>query len=145
MVRKMALTVCLMGSCVWCLALVAGADSAEPTVGSVDFKPVAAVESLMHGQKTFFKEIGMALQNRSMPDRTELIEEAAEVLAELANVNRLNNDKEDYRNWATQLRDTALQLAREAEKEKKASDGKMNKLFQKLKKTCGACHDVYQE
>ena len=148
MFRKMALTVCLTGSCVWCFALVAGADPDvrrdRTAAGSVDFRPVAAIESLMHGQNTFFTEIRMALRNRSMDDRTELIEEAAEVLAELANVNRLNKDKEDYRTWATQLRDTALQLAHEADKEKEADEDKMNKLFQRLKDTCAACHDVYQ-
>ncbi len=143
MFRKMALTMCLMGGCIWCLALVTGADSAPPGAASDRFKPVAAVESLMHGQKTFFKEIGQALHNTSDPDRSEEIEEAAEVLAELANVNRLNNDKPDYRAWATQLRDTALQLAREADK-KNADEKRMKTLFQKLKDTCSACHDEYQ-
>jgi hypothetical protein len=140
----MALTICLMGSCIWCLALVTNADSTQPGPAIGPFKPVASVESLMHGQKTFFKKIGEALQNPSMPDRGEEIEEAAEVLAELANVNRYNNDKADYRAWATQLRDTALRLAHEAE-EKNVNEKRMKKLYMKLKDTCGACHDVYQE
>ncbi len=143
MFRKMALTMCLMGSCIWCLALVTSADSAPPGASGDQFKPVASVESLMHGQLTFFKEIGKALKNTSDPDRGEEIEEAAEVLAELANVNRFNKDKEDYRAWATQLRDTALQLAHEADK-KSADEKRMKTLFDNLKNTCAACHDAYQ-
>ena len=102
----------------------------------------------MHGQRTFFKEIGKALKNPPNPkeeyEDEHGLEEAAEVLAELANVNRYNKDKEDYRAWATELRDTALQLAREARKKKDADRKRIQKLFMKLKDTCTACHDVYQ-
>lgn len=144
MFSRMALTVCLMGSCVWCLALATRADSA-PSEGTDDgFKPVASVESLMHGQVTFFKAIGKELEEAPSEHRNHEIEEAAEVLAELANVNRYNNTKEDYRAWATQLRDTAMKLANEAEKKKDADDARMNKLYLQMKKTCGDCHDAYQ-
>lgn len=144
MFRKMALTICLMGSCLWCFALVTSADSGHPGSAADIFTPVAGVEALMHGQMTFLREIGKALGNMSDPDRNEGIEESAEVLAELANVNRFNKNKEDYRAWATQLRDTAIQLAREADKKQKANESHMKKLFQEIKNTCVACHDVYQ-
>lgn len=144
MFRKMALTICLMGSCLWCFALATSADSAQPVTTAGVFTPVASVSSLMHGQGKFFKEISQALGNMSNPERNEEIGYSAEVLAELANVNRFNKNKEDYRGWATQLRDKALQLAREADKKEKANESHMKKLFQEMKNTCVACHDVYQ-
>ncbi|MFQ5494472.1 MAG: hypothetical protein ACE5EX_03745 [Phycisphaerae bacterium] len=144
MVRKTVLTITLITGCVWCLALASRADSAHsaPAIGS--FKPVATVESLMHGQKHYFKAINRKLRKKNSPKRNGDIAEAAEVLAELANVNRYNKDKDDYRTWATQLRDTALELAREAKKKADASDDRMQTLLASLKSACGACHDAYQ-
>ncbi len=144
MFRKMALTICLMGSCLWCFALATSADNGNPASAGGTFTPVAGVAALMHGQMTFLKEIGKAMGNKSNPDRNEGIAASAEVLAELANVNRFNKNKEDYRGWATQLRDTALQLAGEADKKEKADESHMKKLFQEIKNTCVACHDAYQ-
>lgn len=143
MFGKMTLTIGLLGGCIWCLALVARADSVQTTNATEAFKPVASVDALMHGQYAFFKDIKKALADKAMRNRGHEIEEAAEVLAELANVNRFNNDKEDYRAWATQLRDTALKLAHEAE-EKDANEAKMANLFKQMTATCEACHEVYQ-
>ncbi len=144
MIRKAALSVCLMASCIWCLALVTRADSAQSASTGGTFKPVAPVESLMHGQNVFFKEIRAELDKPSSEERNEEIKESAEVLAELANVNRFNSKKEDYRAWATELRDTALGLAAEADKNEKADDGRLKNFLVKLKDTCTACHDMYQ-
>lgn len=144
MLRKMTLTFCLIGSCVWCLALVAGADRDPQASATGSFEPVAPIHSLMFGQMTFFKHIGEALKEPADSERNEEIEEAAEVLAELANVNRLNKDKDDFRRWATQLRDTALELAREAGKEGGADDEQLRGLLERLKETCMSCHDVYR-
>ncbi len=144
MFRKTALTVCLMASCIWCLALATAADSAQLAAGTGAFKPVASVGSLMHGQGVFFKAIRDELTKPADEDRNHEIEEAAEVLAELANVNRFNKDKDDYRAWATELRDTALAMAKEAEKKAAADDDKLQALFATVKSKCQACHDVYQ-
>lgn len=144
MIRKAALSVCLMAGCIWCLALVTRADSAQSAPASGSFKPVATVESLMHGQNLFFKQIKGELGKPSSEERNEEIKESAEVLAELANVNRFNSKKEDYRAWATELRDTALLLAAEADKNEKADDGRLKNFLVKLKDTCTACHDMYQ-
>lgn len=144
MFRRMALTVCLVGSCVWCMALVTRADSSQPASGGGEFKPVADVDALMFGQVTFFKKIGQELKKPLTKGTAHEIEEAAQVLAELANVNRFNNSKSDYKNWATQLRDTALEMAEEAEKKDAADTDRLKKLFSSMKATCAACHDVYQ-
>lgn len=145
MARRMALTVCLIGGCVWCLALAARVNSAEGDAARNEFKPVAPVEALMHGQMVFFKGIGEQIAQPASGDRNHEIEESAEILAELANVNRHNKDKDDYRGWATSLRDTALELAQEAGKGDGADNARMDKLMQTLKATCTACHDVYRE
>lgn len=144
MFGKMTLTLCLLGSCIWCLAMVARADSAQTEPQTQTFKPVASVLSLMHAQGKFFKAARSAVRDQSMEDRGEEIKEAAEVLAELANVNRHNSEKQDWRDWATQLRDTSLKLAREAEKEN-PDEEKLTALTKRIGKTCGACHDKYQE
>lgn len=144
MVRRMALTVCLLGSCVWCMGLVTRADGTATAQAVAQFKPVASVGALMHGQLSFFKKISKSLESPASEDRNHELEHAAEVLAELANVNRLNKDKEDYRGWATDLRETALELAREAAKLTAADDVRMKKLTQKMKASCTACHDAYQ-
>jgi len=143
MVSRLALTVSLMVGCIWCLALATQADTTQSEPRYPAFKPVAPVESLMHGQGIFFKEISQQLAKPANAERNHEIAEAVEVLAELANVNRYNKDRKDYQTWATELRDTALAMAAEAKKSN-ADNGRMKELHQKMKATCGACHDVYQ-
>ena len=70
MIRNVALTVCLTGGCIWFLALAASADSAQVNL-SEPFKPVSSIESLMHGQGVFFKEI-----RKERPDLAERIDGA---------------------------------------------------------------------
>lgn len=143
MYRRMALTVVLVFSCAWCMTLVTRADSSQEALPDV-YHPVASVEALMVGQAHFFKEIRKNLKTLNDPGAIHEIEEAAQVLAELANVNRYNKNKADYRQWATELRDTAMQLAGEADKKKNADLARMNNLVGSMKQTCGACHDAYQ-
>lgn len=142
MIRNVALTVCLTGGCIWFLAIAAPADSAQVDP-SEPFKPVSSIESLMHGQGVFFKDIRKELKQPASKKRNKEIFEAAEVLAELANVNRFNRNKDDYRSWAIQVRDFSLELA-SAAKKGDATDEQLNAIVQKMGDTCGACHDVYQ-
>ncbi len=146
MVHKMTLTICLIGSCIWCMALVTRADSAQNGAGGDTFKPVSEVEALMYGQRTFYKRIQKILKKDTLSGkRARELEKSSQVLAELANVNRFNRSETDYRNWATKLRDTALQLAKEAEKKDAADITRMRTLLMTLHETCESCHDVYQE
>ena len=100
-------------------------------------------ENILIRTKQFFKKLSEELSKPASKKRNHEIEEYAELLAELANVNRYNNDKEDYIAWATDLRDLSLSLAKEAE-EKDVDDNKMHNLHRQMKAKCGACHDVYQ-
>lgn len=134
---------------VWGLAWVTGGRTAasaamQPAPATLDFKPVAELESLMHGQETHYKAIAELLKNAAAPKRHHDLHVHAQVLAELANVNRHNKDKEDFRNFATQLRDLALKLAEEAEKAETADETRLKTLFKDIENTCTACHDVYQ-
>jgi len=145
MVRRLVLTAGLLVGCFSCFMLVTRADSAQSTASAAPpFKPVASVHSLMEGQGAYFKQISEALANPAAKRRAEDIFQGAEMLAELANVNTYNSEKEDYRRFAGRLRDTSLELAAEAKKKKDAGEDKMRSLHQKLEATCKACHDVYQ-
>jgi len=138
--KNITLSVCLVVACAWCFTLVSRANSAEPTAG--EFKPVASVEALMHGQLLVFKRIGELTGEAQAPKRDEEIEDLAQVLAELANLNTLKSDKADYRGWAGSLRDSSMELSHVAEH---GADGdKLNQLINSIKGTCQSCHDVYQ-
>jgi hypothetical protein len=144
MVGKMALTVVLFAGCIWCLALVTTADSAPSASAGGPYKPVASVHGLMTGQMLAFKQLQAFLTRKKDAERPRTIQLTSEALAEMANVNTYLNEKEDYRTWAGQLRDTAMELAGEAKKKDKADEDKMKSLFTKLEATCNSCHDAYQ-
>ena len=141
--RNVTLTVCLLGSCMFCFLLVSRGDSAEGSSVVGAYKPVAPLHGLMYGQQVMFKGIRKAIGDKTTRDRGEVIEHLSQALAELANVNTYHNEKADYRAWAGQLRDTALELAEVAE-EKVIDEAKMAKLVGQIKGTCGDCHDAYQ-
>jgi cytochrome c556 len=143
MIRRVVLSVVLMVGCLWCLALAGRADGNQSAVVG-PFKPVAEVESIMHGQNIFFKEITEQLEKPAGEKRNKELFESAQVLAELANVNRFNKDKDDYRNWATQLRDTALEFAAGARMNDRAGEDRMKPLYNRMKGICQSCHDAYQ-
>ncbi len=145
MIRRVGLTVCLFAGCIWCMALATQADSAQVAAAKVAFKPVAPTESLMHGQGVFFKEIMGQLEKPAGVKRNKEIREAAEILAELSNVNRHHAEKDDYLAWATQTRDIAIELAAEAGKKSQADEKRIQAIVERLGTTCGACHDKYQE
>ena len=144
MARKIVLTVFLVGGCVWCLALASRAETMMGDPGPITFKPAASIHSLMFGQQTFYKRLKQELAKPATAGRNEDIHHAAEALAELGNVNRHHRDKADYVQWATQLRDIALDLAKEAAKKTPSDDDRMKKLYLSIKQTCADCHDVYQ-
>ena len=144
MSHRMALTILLFAVCIGCLALVTTANSAPSAPAGGPYKPVASVHGLMTGQMLAFKQLQASLTGKKDPDRPRVIQLTAEALAELANVNTYNKDKDDYRGWAGQLRDTALELAGEAKKKDTADEGKMKSLLAKLEATCQSCHDAYQ-
>ena len=141
MIRNVALTVCLLSACVWCLMLVARADSAQDAPKT--FKPVAPIESLMEGQEVQFEQIGELIADKEVRFRTNKIRLAGELLAEFANVNIYHVAKEDYQGWATKVRDLSMALAEEAKKRRSADEDKMKELVKQIETNCNACHDVY--
>lgn len=145
MFHRLAITTVLLGLGVSFFFLVPPADSVRADDAAKVFKPALSVHHLMEGQGFVFSQIHDALTNANTPRRHKIIEAGSGVLAELANVNTLNSEKEDYRAWAAELRDTALMLAKEADKKADADDKQMNELFKQMKNTCASCHDMYQE
>ena len=75
----------------------------------------------------------------------ELLATADPGLAELANVNTQNSDQSDYQGWAAELRGHSMSMREEADKKKDADNKKLLQTFNRMKRTCIACHNVYQE
>ena len=144
MLRKMTLTLCLVACCVWCLALVARGDNGKSAGSPVSFKPVASLYSLMEGQDMHFSALGVLIDQPDAKNRTKRLIVEAELLAELAHVNTLTRNKEDYRAWASEVRDLSLDLARLASKRDSNGQEEMRLLYRKINKTCLKCHDRYQ-
>ncbi len=145
MVRRMVMTTCLMAVCIWCVTLVARGDGQEPAAKRSEFKPVASVGSLMHGQGAHFSALKELLLYGKGPDRAYGLKSESEILAELANVNIQHGDKDDYRTWSTEVRDLAMKLAGEAKKGDKADNDGMKELFKQISARCSACHNEYQK
>ncbi len=143
MVRRTMLTAFLLVAGFCCVTMIAQADAGSS--GASGFKPTASVDSLMHGMGEQFKKINELLKDKETNKRMKRVHFRAELLAELSNVNRFNTEKDDYRQWATQVRDIAMQLANEAHKKSKADESKLTALVGQIKDVCTACHDQYQE
>ncbi len=143
--QKMGITVCLFTLCAGGLVLVVRAESATQAGEKETFKPVASIDSLMRGQEQQFDALKKLLGNTGGRGRTAGLVRAAELLAELANVNHQHAEKRaDYNGWTIKMRTLALDIAAEAKKRKKADNEKMNTLLSEIDATCNACHDVYQ-
>jgi len=144
MARRLLLTVGLVVGCMWCCALVAGGEQPPAATPSPRaFKPVATLDSLMHGQGDQFQALTTLVENPQAEKRGHRLFIAAELLAEFANINTFHKDKDDYRGWASKVRDLSLELAGEAKKEP-LDDARLTDLLATLKQTCTSCHDVYQ-
>ena len=145
MMQKMGLMVCVFTLCAGGLMLVAHAESFVQEGEKETFKPVASLDSLMRGQEQQFDALTKLLGTTGGRGRTAGLVRAAELLAELANVNHQHAEKRaDYNAWTIKMRTLALDIATEAKKRKKADDAKMNTLLNEIDATCNACHDVYQ-
>lgn len=119
-------------------AEVAGEDAG---MDDGTFKPVASVHSLMEGQEHHFAEIKELLLDEGAKDRAKRLETEAEILAELANVNRFHKSKSDYQGWAVTLRNDAMKFAQAA---KDSDNERMRALYKTINTTCNDCHDKYQ-
>ena len=118
----------------------AGAQSpqAASTESAEDYKPVAPHEIIMHWHKKVFGDLNLSIARQKKEEAVE----RAWLLAELANINRMHGKKDDYREFAAKLRDTAVKLAAAAEKEDFAQARTLGK---QIGATCKACHNVYRE
>ncbi|MBL8878606.1 MAG: cytochrome c [Phycisphaerales bacterium] len=114
-----------------------GQESAINPTPSGGFKPTTPRTSLMHWHDRAFDEL---LEGISRKDGESA--EAAWLLAELANVNSFHSEKPNYRNWADQLRDGAIEIADTIRKKRDFDRAKA--LCNKLKDTCKRCHDAYK-
>lgn len=145
MLQKLGITMCVVTLGLAGLSLATRAQDAAKTGKPEPFKPVASLDSLMRGQEQQFEALRSLLKDTEVRGRTAQLVRAAELLAELANVNQRHaEDRADYDAWTVKMRTLALEIAGEAKKRKSADEGKMNAAFKSLEATCNACHDMYQ-
>lgn len=146
MTRRNLLTTAVLSSAALCLSLIARNGSAQTAESAQPgpFKPVMPLLSLMVEQDRHFDRIIELVRNTDEEERFEKMRHEAYALAEMGNINGYHRGAqrhEDYRQWAGQLRDLALQLAGDAER--KSADGFADKAKQ-INATCKACHDKYK-
>ncbi len=139
--HKTWLIVGLVAASLWCLTVVASEGNHHHASGKLT--TVASLDALMTGQLQHFKNINQLVADKSAEKRTSRLQMQAEILAELANVNTLHGEKDDYRAWAAQLRDTSLELASLAKKGS-LDDAAAGALIQQMKNSCQSCHDEYR-
>lgn len=140
MFHRTILTACLLGGCVVCFWMVPEASS-EAKKDAPPFKPVASTESLMYGQEYHFDQIAELLDSDAKSRYYDIGVEA-EILAELANVNRYHDDREDYIQWTEVMKKGCQEIAAAA---KKKDDAAIKELVKSINKNaCNACHNKYQ-
>lgn len=145
MMKLLARSMGLFLFCVLGASLVAQANNGGLQGGSEPFKPVATVHALMEGQDMHFTAITDALKDESIRRRDRKIEIAAELLAELANVNMRNRpDAPDYVGWARDVRDRSLEMAKLASEKRNVDFAGIQKIRDSIDTTCNSCHDKYQ-
>lgn len=131
------------------LALTAGVatlapDDDPPAGDGRSYEPVASLDALMTGHGMAFGSIRAAIPDKDNKRRARTIQLGAELLGELANINVNWGRRDDYRDWAGELRDTALELAVEAKKRDEMDEGAIRAAYEKLDATCSSCHEVYK-
>ncbi|HEY3245584.1 MAG TPA: cytochrome c [Phycisphaerae bacterium] len=132
----------LLAACAGGVALAAGGErKSAGGVADSAFKPVAPLHALMYAAGEHYDRINALIGDPKETERNTRIRDEAMTLAELANVSRLHNESPDYRQWAEQLRDSAVNLANVAQ----AGDlNKAKDLSKQMNATCMACHKKYQ-
>lgn len=113
-------------------------DSGPSAPSASVFKPIAPHHSLMEWVDHAYSGMNRAIAKQ----KNEVAAEHAWLLAELSNVNMQHRTEKDFRDWAAIVRDSAAKLA-DLAGEKKFDEAK--KLSKRIRQTCNACHDKYQE
>jgi hypothetical protein len=140
--RRGLIMAVLLGVCI-SYGVLAGQPEHTAAVGSADenFKPVAPLISLMYAQDLHYARLNAFLVDESEKERAAKVRNEALTLAELANVNRFHKNKADYRQWADEVRGSALELAAAAAGGEFA---KAKELSKRINNSCTACHKQYQ-
>lgn len=144
MIRARRLTYCGIMCTVVLLALLGGREAsvgqeksaAAPDAGG--FHPVAPHHALMEGHERCHDDLKRAIGRQKSNDAAN----QAWLLAELANVSSRHSDKEDYRNWANELRAQSVAAARAAES-KNWDEAKT--ALKQISTVCKACHEKYEK
>ena len=132
MIRRMALSVGLLGVCTWALALVAWTESPAQVILQRSFEPVASHSALRLEQQHHLEALGSLLRKPARWREPRQVVHHAELLGELANVLSHGLEKPAARQAAETVRTLALQLADAAKNRASADDAKLMLLYQRL-------------
>lgn len=146
MIRKNLFMTAALVAATLCLSVIVRNGAAQTGDSSTSdvFKPVMPLLSLMAEQDRHFDNILDLVRDAEAADRFEKMRHEAYALAEMGNINAYHRGAlrhQDYRRWATQLREYASQLAGDAERKEA---GAFADIAKQINATCKACHDKYK-
>ncbi len=140
MVRRVVLTVVLLGGCVWCVTLVARAGNGRAASAETTARSAASLRSLMNGQARHLEAIGALLDDPSAEDRAKRLVIEAELLAELARASDPHLEESDHHNRAAEHRAATRELAAEARRTDPSDPDRITALREKVAASCTGCH-----
>ena len=140
MVRRVVLTVVLLGGCVWCVTLVARAGNGRAASAETATRSPASLRSLMNGQAQHLETIGALLADPNAEDRAKRLVIEAELLAELARASGPLLKGIDHHDRALEHRAATRELAVEARRTDPSDPGRIAALHQKVAASCTGCH-----
>jgi hypothetical protein len=144
MALRCTLTVFLCALCGWGLTLVAGmGEPPASLVASVEFEPVASAKTLLEAQREAIQRIDALLDPATPTRNADQISIQAELIAEYANLCTLHTGSGSFRRWSIRVRDTALDLSREARKHHAASPDRLIESIACLKAMQTSCADSF--
>lgn len=136
MVRRVALSVGLLGVCTWALALVAWTESPAQVILQRSFEPVASYSALRQEQQHHLEALGSLLRKPARWREPSQVVHHAELLAELGNVLSFASKDPPARQTAETVRALALKLADAAKNRASADDAQLMLLYQRLLQAC---------
>ena len=140
MVRRVVLTVVLLGGCVWCVTLVARAGNGWAASAEATARSAASLRSLMNGQAQHLEKIEALLDDPRVEDRAKRLVVEAELLAELARASAPHLEESDHHNRVAKHLAATRELAAEARRTDPSDLERIAALHEKVTASCTGCH-----
>lgn len=136
--RRRVVGLCLAFGIVLTATLMATAEPKSSGGSPRPYKPVQSTERMMLTQKKVMGDLKAAIGEKSWDEA----ETCAWILAESANSNHYQRDDASYQKFADRMSAQCVELATTLKKHDEAA---AKEQINGIGKTCGACHDQFQE